>query len=78
MDRGVAISLSSDANGITITGRDAYTKTETDNALSLKANASSVYTKDETDITLSEKQKTITGPATGVAGTQTLFYMDVM
>ncbi len=45
---GLGISLFSDANGIVLTGRDAYTKTKADSLLNAKATATNVFTKDET------------------------------
>ena len=59
------MSLSSDVNGVTITGRDTYTKTETSEFLNAKANASDVTTS------LNTKQATLSA-GTASTGSQSI------
>ena len=63
---GTGISLSSNVNGITVTGIDAYTKTETTNFLNAKANSSDVTAS------LNTKQATLSA-GTATTGSQSIF-----
>ena len=52
---GTNVSISDDAQIVTISAPNVYTKTETDTALALKAIKADVYTKTETDSKLDSK-----------------------
>lgn len=59
-DEGKVITVDASGNYELNAPIDAYTKTETDAKLALKADASSVYTKSQVDTALGNKQDTLT------------------